>query len=645
MKFLDAQFLPVVHRELREGARRPFNYWLRVAAAAVGVFLLYSILKNSDGNPATAGLRLFTSLHTLMLWLIVLLVPAMGADCIAREKREGTLGLLFLTPLNAVGVVAGKGLMQAFRAFTLWLAVLPVIVIPFLSGGVAWPDVFSAISIEFCVTLLALVAGLLASSLATARNMAFILAECIGVGLVGLFAGLLGFAFSLQTLAPGQPLAFAQVWRMGQSLVTGQSNSSLLIGWTPFLSPAMSQVLLRGPVMRQVFISGPGGVFPSQSLPSNPGAFPGAQGPTVTRLSNGTMMVVWSSVSTMGPTAMSASGWNSYFANPATRAVWQPLLLESLLAVPLLCWLVLLVSARLVARAWRDPIPSLRRESWIKTFCLPRKRPQAVNHTLERNPVAWLQQYSWKARLSKWGLCLGILVVDALFSTRGPEEMLDAQILMLTVLFGCYTFAGVNGFLTEKKSGALELLLVTPLTADKIIFGRVWGLWKQFLPAGVSLLFLWGLAQTWAPMMTPAFIFGQSRRGMFSSLLMPLARFFLPDSSYSLFRPPIVNNLVPLDDPKFQAFVVIMAFLILPVLATYFALRVRNLIAAAALTWIALPLCLVFAFVGLALAEGGFPSSPDPAGAYTAVAVANLSFAMLTCFLLRHSLSRRIYSF
>jgi ABC-type Na+ efflux pump permease subunit len=37
--------------------------------------------------------------------------------------------------------------------------------------------------------------------------------------------------------------------------------------------------------------------------------------------------------------------------------------------------------------------------------------------------------------------------------------------------------------LQEKKSGALELILVSPLTVDQIVFGRVWGLWKLFLPA------------------------------------------------------------------------------------------------------------------------------------------------------------------
>jgi ABC-type transport system involved in cytochrome c biogenesis permease component len=50
-------------------------------------------------------------------------------------------------------------------------------------------------------------------------------------------------------------------------------------------------------------------------------------------------------------------------------------------------------------------------------------------------------------------------------------------------MVAAYTYAGVNGFLQEKKSGALELILVSPISVNQIIFGRVWGLWKQFLPS------------------------------------------------------------------------------------------------------------------------------------------------------------------
>jgi ABC-type transport system involved in multi-copper enzyme maturation permease subunit len=223
-------FLPVVQRELREGARRPFNYWLRVGGASAGVWLLFVLSKRDlYSEPSTAGLHLFISLHLMMLALICVIVPAMSADCIAREKREGTLGLLFLTPLSAMGIAMGKGLVQAFRAFTLWVAVLPVLIIPVLSGGVTGGDVASALIIEFCITLHCLAAGILASSLAKARATAFVLAAGFTVWFVSLFAGLLGLGYLSQVPGPGRPARLTQLMQTGQSLLTGQSSGSFPI--------------------------------------------------------------------------------------------------------------------------------------------------------------------------------------------------------------------------------------------------------------------------------------------------------------------------------------------------------------------------------------------------------------------------------
>ncbi|HTA31241.1 MAG TPA: hypothetical protein VK731_12195, partial [Candidatus Cybelea sp.] len=106
---------PVVQRELREGARRRVNHRLRLLSAGVATLLLWAIAANLDRPSAQLGSWLFGGLHSLLLGLIFLIVPGLTADCIARERREGTLGLLFLTPLSAGGIVAGKALAQGLR--------------------------------------------------------------------------------------------------------------------------------------------------------------------------------------------------------------------------------------------------------------------------------------------------------------------------------------------------------------------------------------------------------------------------------------------------------------------------------------------------------------------------------------------------
>ena len=94
--------LPVIIRELQEEARRPFNYWLRVLAAAALVGIFTMMVWGRQWGPTTSGAELFGNLNATLFAAIWILVPLLTADCISAERREGTLGLLFLTPLTAV---------------------------------------------------------------------------------------------------------------------------------------------------------------------------------------------------------------------------------------------------------------------------------------------------------------------------------------------------------------------------------------------------------------------------------------------------------------------------------------------------------------------------------------------------------------
>src|ERR1035438_2921522 len=153
--------LPVIARELRASARQPFTYYLRVLGVAA--LLLASVLFGLQvGFEPTYGRQLFAALHAALFGAIWLLVPMLTADCISRERREGTLGLLFLTPLTGTGIVVAKGLVHGMRAITLWLAVLPVLTVPLLLGGVSWREAALSVLVNANAMCWALAAGLLA---------------------------------------------------------------------------------------------------------------------------------------------------------------------------------------------------------------------------------------------------------------------------------------------------------------------------------------------------------------------------------------------------------------------------------------------------------------------------------------------------
>ena len=132
--------LPVVVRELRAESRRPINYGLRMLTAAVIVSVFAGFLATTQLDTSQLGAALFEVLQQALWLAIWIIVPMMTADCISREKREGTLGLLFLTPLRVLDVIMAKAVTHVLRAATLLLASVPMLVLPFVLGGVVWQD-------------------------------------------------------------------------------------------------------------------------------------------------------------------------------------------------------------------------------------------------------------------------------------------------------------------------------------------------------------------------------------------------------------------------------------------------------------------------------------------------------------------------
>src|SRR5436190_13623867 len=113
--------LTVIGRELRSQARQPFTYWVRVVGGAVLVAV--AALYGAGSAYANArGSELFRLLNGALFFAIWILVPSLTADCLSRERREGTLGLLFLTPLRAEEIVLAKALANGLRAVTVGLA-------------------------------------------------------------------------------------------------------------------------------------------------------------------------------------------------------------------------------------------------------------------------------------------------------------------------------------------------------------------------------------------------------------------------------------------------------------------------------------------------------------------------------------------
>src|ERR1041385_1184961 len=124
--------LPVIIRELRSQSRQPLTHWLRIAgglsvvAAIIAAFWSLGVIKPHAQRFAlpnlvqTFGTTLFGKMNLFIFLAIWLFVPLATADALSRERREGTLSLLYLTELHSFGIVVGKAFVHVLRSISLF---------------------------------------------------------------------------------------------------------------------------------------------------------------------------------------------------------------------------------------------------------------------------------------------------------------------------------------------------------------------------------------------------------------------------------------------------------------------------------------------------------------------------------------------
>ena len=172
--------LPLIDRELRVATRkhRPAAARLKVAALAAAGSVVFLLLGTLSGRPSLG--RNLEQILCLAGFYFVLRAPMLTAGVVAEERRNQTLGLLFLSGLGAGEVFASKFLSAALIAFADLLAIFPMLALPFLIGGVSF-DVFLATICALPILMLfALTVSLLASVLMREDGAAVVLAVALG---------------------------------------------------------------------------------------------------------------------------------------------------------------------------------------------------------------------------------------------------------------------------------------------------------------------------------------------------------------------------------------------------------------------------------------------------------------------------------
>ncbi len=157
---------PVLGREMRERFRTRraaplFTLWvLGVGLVGYLMYLLAREIAQSGFGIGRAiaggfvGRFLFETMALIMLTAVILVVPGLTATSVVAERERQTLHLLQVTQLSAFQLVLGKlGSSLAYLGL-LVVAVMPVLALPLLFGGMGFGDVAAAVGMVLLTALM-----------------------------------------------------------------------------------------------------------------------------------------------------------------------------------------------------------------------------------------------------------------------------------------------------------------------------------------------------------------------------------------------------------------------------------------------------------------------------------------------------------
>jgi ABC-type transport system involved in multi-copper enzyme maturation permease subunit len=399
--------LPIVERELRVAARRRGTYTVRVLVALAAILVLAGTLGflTSRGTPsAQHGRFLFRALLVVGFTYCLLAGARATADCLSEEKREGTLGLLFLTDLKGYDVVLGKLAASSLNSIYGLVAILPVQALSLQLGGVTPGELARSALVLLNTLFFSLATGLFVSALSRDERKAMF-ATVFVLFLVTVAPAVCGFVLA----AFVGPFSGPEQWIMG------------LLAFSPVFG--LGYLLTDfGPAMR---------------------------------------VPMW-------------PFWMSVF--------W----------VHLLTWALLGLTCLILPRLWQVRAKKTRAERLQerleqRLYGEGVQRRRFRHRLLDVNPFLWLAQRERGKPLYVWGYLAAVTGTWLWGRFSQGDVMLDRNtvvpsLLLVHSFFKVWVVSEACTRLAEdRRHGALELLLSTPLTPDQILRGQWLALRRQFL--------------------------------------------------------------------------------------------------------------------------------------------------------------------
>ena len=137
------QINAVLVKEFFSQSRNITGYWLRTASIAL-VFFIWYINHADDPNDGQGALKAVTFIAAIYFGLFA---GISSSHAIALELRNNTLGLLFLTRLRSFEILLGKILPHGIQCFICLIAIIPILSLTLINGGVTLTDLLRCLII------------------------------------------------------------------------------------------------------------------------------------------------------------------------------------------------------------------------------------------------------------------------------------------------------------------------------------------------------------------------------------------------------------------------------------------------------------------------------------------------------------------
>jgi hypothetical protein len=502
---------PVFTREAATAPRRARLYVTRTTYVAALLALMCTawaaltgtqVVRNV-GDLARFGTILFQILAPLQLALVVFFSALLAASAVAQEKDRKTLVLLLLTNLTNSELVLGKLLASLLNVLVLIVAAVPVFLLATLFGGMSIEQIGRVLAVTVAS---ALVGGSLGSTIALAREKTFqslaltalVLVLWLGVWeVVG--SGILGDS--------------ASPWRAVLDATRPYATADASLGWfqTPvnvYLAVSLvAAAALNGLAIAMVRVWNPSREFArGQEEPARESIW-GIEYDLERELAEGQPAASASSASHGLVRAEGAPGGVATAAPPAVAVVAEHDLDSQPPSAPLPLPSTGHAVADLASAALRRRnLARAKADDPLRRAKRPRTRE------VWDNPIIWREVRTWSYGRKILAIKLAYVVLVALAAVtvhwltigRGFSSAMGwaglggaewALVLLAVVSLILVNAQAVTALTSERDVKALDLLLVTDLTPNEFIYGKLGGVLyntKEMVLAPIALaIYLW----------------------------------------------------------------------------------------------------------------------------------------------------------